>query len=128
MRNIRTPNSNQNKIPSTARNKYRDRYKAAAHRLVPRYQLYSFYNRNTTFCRVPKNYLSDRGLGFPVSEVNPLRSGVKTGEDFMIKKRVIENLHRTLTIETRLPVQSNVSSYPEPSEPNPHIQNATLRR
>jgi len=44
---------------------------------VPRYQLYSFYNRNTTFCRVPKNYLSDRGLGFPVTEINPLRSGVK---------------------------------------------------
>jgi len=89
MRNIRTPSSNQNKIPSTARNKYRDRYKAATDRLVPRYQLYNVYNRNTTFCWVPKNYLSDRGLGFPVTETNPLRSGVETREDFMIKKRVI---------------------------------------
>jgi hypothetical protein len=88
IKNIRTPNSNQNKIPSTARNKYRDRYTAAADGLVPRCQLYSFYNRNTTLCRVPKNYLSDRGLGFPVTEINPLRSEVKkkTGEDFMIRK------------------------------------------
>lgn len=89
MRNIRTPSSNQNKIPSTPRNKYRDRYKAAADRLVPRYMLYSFYNRNTRFCRVPKNYLSDRGLGFPVTEINPLRSGVKPEEDIMIRMRVI---------------------------------------
>jgi hypothetical protein len=77
MRNIRNPSSNQNKIPSTARNKYRHTYKAAADGLVLRYQPYSFYNRNTIFCRVPKNYASDRELGFSVTEINPLCSAVE---------------------------------------------------